>query len=124
MHIINLTIHKATDLQILDGVFNLEGDLKQELDSILLFHTLPDKKELNKRKEALSSLIEKVCSMRKVDAAMIGGALYFNKYVAEACIENGIIPLYSFSERQVVETTENNQTKKQVVFYHKGFVEA
>lgn len=117
MKIANLTQHNATDIQVKEGVFNLDQSLN--LGAILTFTTAPSEDEMQERAKKLAN----IAAEAGAEAAMIGGAGYFMRPLEEALKEKGIQPLYSFSERKSVEKTNPDGTVTKVnVFEHVGWV--
>ena len=115
--IANLTQHSATDIQVEEGVFNLDQSLN--LGAILTFTTAPSEEEMQERAKKLAN----IAAEAGAEAAMIGGAGYFMRPLEEALREKGIKPLYSFSERKSVEKTNPDGTVTKVnVFEHVGWV--
>lgn len=115
--IANLTQHNATDIQVKEGVFNLDQSLN--LGAILTFTTAPSEDEMKERAEKLAN----IAAEAGAEAAMIGGAGYFMRPLEEALKAKGIQPLYSFSERKSVEKTNPDGTVTKVnVFEHVGWV--
>lgn len=116
--IINLTQHPASAEQIEAGVFNLaeNGVLKDALT----FNEMPTKADIETRARLITGLALEAGATH----AMIGGAPYLMGGLEKALKEKGITPLYAFSERVSVETTDpNGQVVKTSIFKHKGFVE-
>lgn len=117
MTILNLTQHQATNEQVSAGV--VEPHNKAEVQKLLTFHTLPSKEELDERAKELAM----IAKSSGTSIAMIGGAPFFMSCFERALVECGITPLYAFSERVSVETTNDDGTvTKQNVFKHVGFV--
>ena len=115
MKIINLTQHMATDIQVKEGVFNVD----QNLSDLLTFVSAPSEQEMVERAEKLAD----IAAEAKAEAAMIGGAGYFMRPLEEALRVRGIRPLYSFSERKSVEKHNPDGTVTKVnVFEHVGWV--
>ena len=55
---------------------------------------------------------------------MIGGALWLMAPLEKALRDAGVIPIYAFSERVVVEEIlPGGEVRKVAIFRHKGFVE-
>jgi len=121
MRIINLTQHPATPDQIKAGV--IEPRNKGKIRELLTFNELPNKDELKVRAKALVDYIT-IDEETKFNAAMIGGAPFFMSVLENALRRMGIIPLYAFSKREVVEKTlPSGKVVKTQVFKHLGFVE-
>lgn len=115
MRIINLTQHIGAPEQAV-----VEPDDKKQVQELLTFVSVPSKKEMKKRAEALAA----IAVAAGADAAMIGGAPYFMSTLERALTEAEIQPLYAFSERvSVEETDEAGNVTKRTVFRHAGWVE-
>lgn len=113
--IVNLTQHMATEVQMKDGVFNVDHNLSD----LLTFVSAPSEQEMKERAEKLADIAVEA----KAEAAMIGGAGYFMRPLEEALKARGIRPLYSFSERRSVEKHNPDGTVTKVnVFEHVGWV--
>lgn len=126
MKVLNLTQHKATHEQIAQGVFeSLHGEY---ISKLLTFAKLPSQKDLAVRALELACLAFTVCNDARGEDdepmyAMIGGATFFMAPLAKALIEQGVTPLYAFSERVSVEVAGADGTvTKTNVFRHIGFV--
>lgn len=122
MKIVNLTQHTATAAQEEGGVFALPSLKDQELKMLLTFTALPSRGEVSARAEAIAAL----AAESGAESAMIGGAPYLMGPLEKALQERGIAPLYAYSERRSVETTDlvTGEVTKTAVFVHLGFVEA
>jgi len=118
MRIINLTQHPATAEQAAAGVF--EPADKQKVQRLLTFNVQPVQDEIVCRAQDLAA----IAAEEKAEAAMIGGALWLMGPL-EVCLRHvGVIPLYAFSVREVVETANpDGSVSKTAVFRHRGFVE-
>lgn len=122
MRIINLTQHASTPDQRAAGVFDLDEVDKERLVELLTFTSLEDcdAHEIKSRATQIVALALK----HKPDAAMIGGALWLIAPLAKALRKHGIKPLFAFSKRESVETTDDDgNVVKKSVFKHRGFVE-
>lgn len=137
---LNLTQHPATPDQIAQGVIDLPEAGRRFLAPMLTFGELPTKEQVQVRAEqiarfAAGALAEvlggdpypepydsQVVGLR----ALIGGAPFLMGPLEKALKKWGIIPCYSFSLRESVETTDpiTNTVTKTAVFRHRGFVEA
>lgn len=122
MRIVNLTQHTATAAQEEDGVFSLPPQKDQGLKELLTFAALPTRDEVAAR----AAIIAALAAESGADAAMIGGAPYLMAPLEEALRGRGIAPLYAYSERRSVETTDlaTGGVTKTAVFVHLGFVAA
>ena len=117
--IVNLTQHPATEEQVFDGVF--EPQEKDNVKCLLTFDTIPNKGGLYMRAVQLAL----IASESGAKFAMIGGAPYLMSPLEEALKKEGVIPLYSFSERESIEETlPSGEVVKKSVFRHKGFIKA
>ena len=117
--IINLTQHPATQEQIAEGVFDLDGEKLQRLKTLLTFDELPCPKTLSERAREIT----KIAIETDADFAMIGGAPYFMRFLEWELDKEMITALYSFSCRESVEEMQPDGTvKKSSVFKHIGFV--
>lgn len=118
--ILNLTQHNASREQIEAGVENVPASISEEVKKLLTFNSLPSKSDIDARAKELANIALQ-CGARK---AMIGGAPYLMSALEEALKENGIKPLYAYSERVSVEVElEDGSVVKRNVFKHLGFVE-
>lgn len=119
MEILNLTQHKATAEQVAAGVVDLPTTAAEELKELLTFDDLPGRVEIIRRACAIARL----AAEHGATKAMIGGAPFLMSALEEALIYRGIVPLYAFSRRDVVESVqEDGSVKKTAVFKHLGFV--
>lgn len=119
MRILNLTQHPATAEQRESGVF--EPHDKELVKELLTFEDVPSSKDITRRARALRD----VALGHKCSKVMIGGAPFFMAPLENALTQEGILPLYAFSKREVVEEVlEDGQVKKTAVFRHIGWVEA
>ena len=127
--IYNLTMHVATQAQLDAGVVEPSDSDKKGIIDLLTFDALPTRGEIRYRADRLANIVANQCDSEGdyvlFSDAMIGGAPYLMaslEYVlGEACIK----PLYAFSVRESVESTEpDGSVVKRNVFRHMGFVEA
>jgi len=117
---VNLTQHPATKEQIAAGVFDLTGDELTDLKALLTFGSAPVPKQVQGRAVCLATL----AAASDGTYAMIGGAPYLMGPLEAALIKEGVIPRYSFSQRESVEATDSDGTvKKTAVFKHRGWVD-
>lgn len=99
---------------------NLQTD-KSAVRGALTFNTLPTVADIVKRAETLAQIADQ----SGASIAMIGGAPYLMSALEKALTEYGIMPVYSFSVRQSVETMKDDGTVvKTNVFHHAGWVDA
>ena len=116
--IINLTQHEATPEQVREGV--VETRNKEEVRKLLTFEELPTTEEIFRRARRLAE----IALYEGAEAAMIGGAPYLMGPLEQELRGVGVIPVYSFTERRVVEESQPDGTVRKVaVFRHQGFVE-
>lgn len=117
--ILNLTQHPASPEQVNTGVINVSADDKSALTELLTFTSLPSAEEVKTRALSLVDLAFKYGAT----AAMIGGAPYLMPALHLALQTRGVKPLYAYSERVSIETTQpDGSVVKTAVFKHKGFV--
>ncbi len=115
--ILNLTQHVPTREQYAQGVTN-HVDHKL-IQSLLTFVGMPTWDDVVARAEQLAALAAETGA----ESAMIGGAPYLMAPLHSALAAKGIRPLYAFSERRSVETTQaDGSVVKTAVFVHIGFV--
>ena len=96
---------------------------------LLNFNTIPSKKEIMDRAIALAAYASGLLNQAKNEGdrlyALIGGAPYLMPPLEEALKNEGIQPLYAFSQRESVETINADGTVvKTAVFKHAGYIEA
>ena len=89
--ILNLTIKKATPSQQSVGV--VEPGNKEQVIQLLTFTKLPTKDDMVSRAVKLAD----ICLHYKVEKAMIGGVDFFMCTLEHVLMENGVKPVYSFS---------------------------
>jgi hypothetical protein len=127
--IINMTQHKASQEQIEAGVIDLPANEREQLSKLLTFDSLPSREEIIARAAAIAELAAQN-GLGGDDgddpiavAAMIGGAPYLMAALELALMAVYIEPVYAFSVRESVETTQPDGTVlKTAVFRHAGFV--
>lgn len=138
--LVNMTQHTLTSDQT-EGFKGFNGDsgdvyitlepntaCKQMVQKLLTFETIPTSETINERAENLAQLCIGIVSTNLSSDgeiyALIGGAPYLMASLENALRERKIHPVYSFSERQSVETTMPDGTvKKTNLFKHVGFIE-
>ena len=122
MTIINLTQHKPTQQQIEAGVveFTSETDIA-DVKRLLTFTKLVSASDIKMRAQALAVYaVSSGCT-----TAMIGGAPWLMAPLEKALLDLDIQPVYSFSIRQSVESTDSaGNVVKQSTFSHVGFIPA
>ena len=118
MKILNLTQHTATQEQVAQGVY--EPQNKKAIQALITFIKAPSKEEMIDRAIQLACIMD----AEGATSCMIGGAPYFQGTLERVLKEFGFQPLYSFTERKVVETTnEKGEVVKTAIFSHVGWVE-
>ena len=136
--IINLTQHKMTEDQYQYNGTKLkeltyeipeeQEDHEKELKALLNFHELPTKDSINLRVMQITAYALDYFMGAAIENnryALIGGAPYLTAPLAEALKRVGITPLYAFSKRESVETTQpDGSVVKTSIFKHAGYVEA
>ena len=117
--IVNLTQHDATPDQRDAGVVAVKT-YSNHVRALLTFDIIPAKSEMERRAIKLAEYAyESGCKK-----AMIGGAPFFMSTLEKALIEQGIKPVYAFSQRVSVESVNaDGSVNKSNVFKHLGFVE-
>lgn len=121
MRIINLTQHIATPDQKRAGLEDLHEDAHDEIRGWITFSSMPTPTDLKVRAEGCAAACYEYGRNHNGAApkyALIGGAPFFQPYLAQALRDRGIVPLYAFSQRV---TEEINGVKKSV-FKHEGFL--
>jgi len=118
--IINLTQHNPTPEQIAQGVVEPDSVNKKQIADLLTFNHLPTIYEIKDR----ARKIAEIASNFEFEFALIGGAPYLMSSLERELKARGIIPLYSFSVRRVVENLgADGRVTKTSIFEHAGFVE-
>lgn len=113
IRILNLTQHVASPQQVAQGV--VEPQDKKVVQELITFDKAPTITEMVVRAEKLVA----ICREHGCDAAMIGGAVYFQPVLEDRLKLYGITPLYSFSRRVAVEEIQpDGSTKKTQVSSH------
>ena len=117
--IVNLTQHQATPEQKEDGVFDLAPEGREKLAALLTFDEPPTAGEICDRARGIADLTRD----RGVNAAMIGGAPYLMSALENELSAARILPLYSFSRRESVDTPQpDGSVRKVATFKHAGWV--
>lgn len=117
--ILNLTQHRASAEQIMDGVIEPDDDTKNEIVDLLTFNELPNLNEISDRSRRLC----KIANNLGFTKIMIGGAPYLMSVLEHDLLYSGLKPLYSFTKRVSIEkTNENGEVVKTSVFRHEGFI--
>ena len=122
--IFNLTQHVATQAQLDAGVVEPSDQDKEFIKRYLTFDELPTSEEVEYRARSLMNIANNQGEDATV-AVMLGGAPFLMPALHEWALEAGIKPLYAFSVRESVESTEpDGSVIKRNLFRHMGFVEA
>jgi len=116
MKTLNLTQHAGSVEQ---KVVEPSADQKRIILSLITFDDIPSPEEMKQRALQLAEIaLQSGCN-----AAMIGGAPYFQAPLERALLEKSVIPLYAFSKRESVdETLADGTIRKTSVFRHAGWV--
>lgn len=139
-YMVNLTQHALTSEQY---TYNNEeltvvtykpyAEVQNDIVEFLTFNKIPTKEEILKRADLLaiiaSNTIRQAEDLSEIPAtrkyALIGGAPYLMGPLEKALKEQGIQPLYAFSKRVSVETTQpDGSVIKTAKFVHEGYIEA
>lgn len=121
--VINLTQHIATYEQIVDGVVEPSNIAKEKINKYLTFNDLPTLHDLRKRASILTNIAKHECIKYQTNLVMIGGAPYIMGILEEALKLRGMLPVYSFSIKHVIEEIQEDGTIiKRTVFEHIGFI--
>ena len=116
---VNLTMHKATPDQVEAGIFDLEGEAREQLLALLDFAEPPTAWEVRTRAADIADLAVATGAER----AMIGGALWLMHPLAVALLARGIFPAFAFTRRETVEQEQADGTVRKVaVFRFAGWV--
>ena len=119
--ILNMTQHEASQEQVDVGVVDPTGQLKEKVIDLITFDSLPTKGEILTRAGYAAQLARGT----GCNAAMIGGAPYFQEPLSEALRKEGITPVFSFTRRESEDRPQPDGSVRKVgVFRHMGFVEA
>ena len=135
--IVNLTQHKATPEQIVQGVRDATD--AEEVKELLTFADIPDAVEIEDIAGELAEIAWREMAVPEDayessdypeyilpdgSAAMIGGAPYLMASLECELMARGIKPLYAFSKRESVEEMQSDGSiRKVTMFKHIGFVE-
>lgn len=118
--ILNLTQHNPTRQQLHAGVVDLAPEQKEVLKDLLDFQELPTAEEIQGRAVAIAQIAKE----HGASTAMIGGAPFLMGTLETTLKNNGIKPLYAFTQRVAVEVTNpDGSVVKTSEFKHMGFVE-
>jgi hypothetical protein len=114
-----LTQHAGSPDQSLDGLVEPSAEEKKGIVSLISFDDIPSSEEMGQRAEKLAEIVfENGCN-----AAMIGGAPYFQAPLERALVVKAIKPLYAFSKRESEDQIQpDGSVRKVAVFCHAGWV--
>ena len=93
MRICNCTNHKMSANQISAGCIDPED--KDLISRLIEFNTQEDLKDMEQRAEILALYVKE----NGYDAALIGGAPYFQAYLEDALFNQDLKAVYAFSQR-------------------------
>lgn len=129
MRILNLTQHRATPEQREAGVFDVDEDARTDLIKLLTFDVIPSRLEVIDRARSLGEFVRSIRfpadANQYTRSVMIGGAPFLMAPLEAELRRSGFEPLYAFSVRESVETTDaDGAVRKTTVFRHAGFVSA
>lgn len=132
MSILNLTQHTASADQLAAGVIDLGSAARAELSELLTFADCPAAADIAARAERIAALAaygdartDDDTDAVRYDRAMIGGALWLMRPLADALRAEGIEPLFAFSRRESADQTQpDGSVRKVAVFRHAGWVPA
>lgn len=120
MKLINLTQHILTAQQ-LEGSVEVTTGVRDEVIKLITFNELPTTEEL----KGNASRLAEICRDMHATHAVIGGAPYFMGPLEQALRKAGIVPLYAFTERVVMEmiNQETGEVTKTSKFNFAGWIE-
>ena len=119
---INLTPNKATPEQIADGVTEIDECSHALVKKALTFNDIEDI-EGHSLKQRVADLIA-IATCFGAKSVMVDGAPYFLPILVESLKKVGIIPRYSFSVKEIRETTnEDGTVTKTEVLKHIKFID-
>ncbi|MGL6099175.1 MAG: hypothetical protein ACRC0G_06095 [Fusobacteriaceae bacterium] len=133
MKVLNFTVHKLTKDQILGGGIEPSDYVKEQISLYTNVLSTPDASDLKWRAKKLVNLMFSSCETIKEDlfnhdsdkeiCVMIGsGPPAMTHFLVIAMKEEGIIPCFSHSKRECVETNnEDGTVSKNYVFKHESF---
>ena len=131
---INLTQHELTQEQKEDAYwvkFNSYDGTNStiEIKRLLTFESMPNMEEIQERAEKIANIAEGIFLQLDPEkalkhTALIGGSPYLMGPLEKALKERSIQPLYAFSKRVSVETTQpDGRVIKTAKFVHEGYIE-
>lgn len=129
MRIINLTQHQATTSQRDEGVLDLPANIRQELLALITFDAMPNRAQMERRAASVAEIAANALGVIEgawtdiPEAAMIGGAPYFQSVLEEALLTRSIEPVYAFSRRESIDQVQpDGSVRKVQEFRHLGVV--
>lgn len=130
--IVNLTQHAASPDQLAAGVFDLPTEARVAIVALLTFDDCPDADDIATRAHDLAMIAaygdartDDDTDAVRYDRAMIGGAPWLMRPLADALREHGIDPVFAFSRREAVDQPQpDGSIRKTAVFRHAGWVPA
>ncbi len=122
--ILNLTQHPATPDQRAAGVVDLTGEALESLRTALTFGECPSEELVMDRATDIACLACQTVQTDYVTQAMIGGALWLMRPLADELRARGIDPVFAFSMRETIEVMRDGAAVKTTVFRHAGWVPA
>lgn len=126
--IVNLTQHQSSAEQLAEGVFDLPADVRATVSGLLTFTAPPQAGEVRARARDLALIAAHAlrdAPLTPLPRAMIGGAGWLMASLELALSEQGIVPVYSFSERVMIEKTmQDGVVRKVADFKHLEFIVA
>lgn len=128
--IVNLTQHPATPEQLAGGVVDLPASERAALIDCLTVDKLPSRTEIANRCAQIAFLAAYNGIGNSDDdphpaQAMIGGACWMMATLESELLDVGIVPVYAFSVRKLVEQTDSDGSVRKVnIFEHAGFIPA
>lgn len=134
--ILNLTQHAASADQVAAGVIDIGAEDRADLAALLTFDACPTLADVIARAERIAAIAayadeRTLCDedsqdgMVRWDRAMIGGAPWLMRPLADALRAEGIEPLFAFSLRESVDSVQpDSSIRKTAVFRHAGWVPA
>jgi hypothetical protein len=118
MNILNLTQHKATPEQMMQGVIDLGENDRQQLIFLLTFNECPDVEEIKNRAYSIVRLTHPY----SFDAVMIGGAGFLMRFLEDDFASIKVNVVHAFTKRVVEEKIVDGEVVKTSIFKHVDFV--
>lgn len=120
MKVFNLTKHPMTQGQLDDGGVNLPT--AQQASNLHDFTVMPSNHDMKLRADALMQIAVDHGSAQG-DGVLLAGAMYFVPVLVKAAKDRGFKPVFSFTQRVAVETTNPDDTVSlSYVFKHEGWM--